>query len=121
MKTTIEKKTLHLVLMHKYFEMIKSGEKKEEYREMTPYWCLRLSNKNCIPTQQGICEFCKNPAPEKRNTCNALMSMPYDEIVFYDGYTDITITRNIAYFRVGIGNPAWGAPNHETFIFGLSN
>ena len=35
-------KTLHLVLKKKWFDMIASGEKKEEYREITPYWCNRL-------------------------------------------------------------------------------
>lgn len=35
-------KTLKLVLKKKYFDMIASGEKKEEYRELTPYWERRL-------------------------------------------------------------------------------
>ena len=35
-------KTLHLNLKRKWFDMIKSGEKMEEYREMKPYWHDRL-------------------------------------------------------------------------------
>lgn len=30
--------TLHLNLRKKWFDMIASGEKKEEYREIKPYW-----------------------------------------------------------------------------------
>ena len=33
--------TLHL--KSKWFDMIKSGEKLEEYREITPYWVSRLT------------------------------------------------------------------------------
>lgn len=39
-----DKKVLHLTLKRKWFEMIASGEKKEEYREQKPYWRTRLEN-----------------------------------------------------------------------------
>jgi len=32
-------KTLTLSLNKQWFDMIKSGEKKEEYREIKPFWC----------------------------------------------------------------------------------
>ena len=37
-------KTLHLTLKKKWFDMISSGEKTEEYREIKPYWISRLGN-----------------------------------------------------------------------------
>ena len=37
------KKTLHLNLRRKWFDMILSGEKKEEYRDMTNYWKTRMN------------------------------------------------------------------------------
>lgn len=37
--------TLFLILTGKWFDMIASGEKKEEYREITPYWEKRLFGK----------------------------------------------------------------------------
>jgi hypothetical protein len=39
-------KMLHLTLKRKWFDMIASGEKKEEYREIKPYWITRLANKH---------------------------------------------------------------------------
>mgnify|MGYP003624482177 CR=1 FL=1 len=33
---------LHLTLHKKWFDMILSGEKREEYREIKPYWDKRL-------------------------------------------------------------------------------
>lgn len=38
----MSEKVLHLTLKKKWFDMIASGEKKEEYREMKPYWHKRL-------------------------------------------------------------------------------
>lgn len=35
-------KTLHLNLIKKWFDMIHSGEKKEEYRELSDYWKKRM-------------------------------------------------------------------------------
>lgn len=35
---------LPLVLKGKWYDLIKSGEKKEEYRADTPYWRRRISN-----------------------------------------------------------------------------
>jgi len=37
---------LHLTLKRKWFDMILSGEKKEEYREIKPYWRKRLLRKS---------------------------------------------------------------------------
>jgi hypothetical protein len=40
---------LHLTLTKKWFEMIASGEKLEEYRELKPYWVKRLTNElGCV-------------------------------------------------------------------------
>jgi hypothetical protein len=36
-------KILHLTLKKKWFDMIASGEKREEYREIKPYWDKRLN------------------------------------------------------------------------------
>ena len=37
-------KILHLTLKKKWFDLIASGEKTEEYRECKPYWAKRLKN-----------------------------------------------------------------------------
>jgi len=38
----MKEKELYLPLKEKWYRMIESGEKREEYREITPYWCQRL-------------------------------------------------------------------------------
>lgn len=39
-------KILHLTLKKKWFDMIASGEKKEEYREIKDYWTKRLDGRD---------------------------------------------------------------------------
>ncbi|HDI3137154.1 TPA: hypothetical protein PMB18_002144 [Vibrio cholerae] len=36
--------TLHLTLKKRWYDMIYSGQKPEEYREIKPYWSRRLTN-----------------------------------------------------------------------------
>jgi hypothetical protein len=38
-------KILEMTLKKKWFDMISSGEKKEEYREVKPYWESRICGK----------------------------------------------------------------------------
>ena len=40
-----EKRILHLTLHRRYFDQIAIGVKKNEYRDMTPYWTKRLLGK----------------------------------------------------------------------------
>ena len=41
--TEAKKKVLKLVVSKQWFDMIASGEKTEEYREIKPYWIQRLT------------------------------------------------------------------------------
>lgn len=82
-------KTLHLILKHKWFDMIASGEKKEEYREIKPYYENRFSK------------------------------YAYDVVVFHRGYTDMVMEMKIKRISEGIGKPEWGAPEYPVFIIEL--
>jgi len=44
-------KILHLTLHKKWFDEILSGKKKEEYRDIKPYWTTRLFNKDMTPKE----------------------------------------------------------------------
>lgn len=48
---------LILVLKRKWFDMIASGEKGEEYREATKYWGTRLWNWDRRPEPTPVVEF----------------------------------------------------------------
>lgn len=82
-------KILHLPLMAKWYEMIESGEKPEEYRKNKPYWQKRL------------------------------LSSKYDAVKFRYGYTPRTMTFLIKKIRLGKGKKKWGAGDDEVFIIEL--
>jgi len=46
-----------LFLKHKWFDLIASGEKKEEYREYKPYWDKRIWQIATLPPEDRIIEF----------------------------------------------------------------
>ena len=48
---------LSLVLKGKWFDMIASGEKREEYRMATDYWLKRLENWDRHPAGTPVVEF----------------------------------------------------------------
>lgn len=86
----MERNVIHLVLKKKWFDMIFSGEKKEEYREGKEYWLKRFTQKG----KGGELEFRK-----------------IDRIVFHHGYRRDRRTFECEFkgFAVGTGHKEWGA------------
>ena len=87
---TKDNKTLHLVQKRKWWDMIASGEKKEEYREICGYWIKRLIEGE----YQGS---------DKLNRYK-----PFKNVCFHLGYTNTTMTFRIVRIRMGYGLPQWG-------------
>lgn len=115
--------TLHLVLKGKWFDMIESGEKTEEYRAFTPYWCNRLINTYGMYYWEGM--FSHNSIESL--TYKWSDGYPYifgingirryDAICFHRGYTNTIATFKNDGLNIGIGNIEWGAPkDKEVFI-----
>lgn len=92
--------TLHLVLKRKWFDMIASGEKKEEYREIKRLYYARLMKK------EG----------EK------YAFRHYPTVTFQLGYQKNAkriVLKNLG-IEVGVGRPEWGAePGKQYFIIKL--
>jgi hypothetical protein len=96
---------LKLTLSRKWFEMIASGEKKEEYRELKPYWHRRLSN-----------HWCK---AEKAKGNGGLKS--FSMVRFRNGYQSDSPTMEveIEFISNGVGKEEWGAPKEPVYIIKL--
>ena len=88
---------LILPIKKKWFDMIKSGEKKEEYREIKPYWTTRLMNEM------------------KKNFRISTW------VLFRNGYRkDSPTIKCKCVLRKGTGKPEWGAePNKEYYILDI--
>lgn len=95
-------KVLHLTLKKKWFDMIASGQKPEEYREIKMYWATRLQNG--FPSTYGI------------DTINPDWK-DYDYIHFKDGYNRPR-TMNVKFngIKIGEGNPEWGAERGKKYF-----
>ena len=97
-------KILHLPLKAKWFNMQESGEKPEEYREITPYWCNRL-----LGHERALFSYRNN-----YQSCNV---KGYTHVLLRYGYTQRCIIRRIDSITIGRGNPEWGAPvDRDVFI-----
>jgi hypothetical protein len=100
-------KTLKLTLKKKWFDMILSGEKKEEYREVKPYFNSRLS---LIPNS-----YFKNWANESiadyYTKDNDNFAYDYDAIEFTNGYNPKSpkILIEFNFIKVAKGKEEWGA------------
>lgn len=100
--------TLVLVLKKKWFDMIASGIKKEEYREIKDYWIRRLIL--------------------KEYTDEAMKSTPLNEMIkqfkyvrFRLGYASNApeMKFELKSISIGIGKKEWGALDKEVFILSL--
>lgn len=80
--------TLHLTLKKKWFDMILSGKKTEEYREIKPYWTKRLLGKS------------------------------YDNVCFRNGYASNApqFTIELKNITPSIGKSEWGAEEGKTYF-----
>lgn len=73
----MEKKVLTLTVSKQWFDMIVAGEKKEEYREIKPYWIKRLTT-NCEVVYDVVAE----------TYCGKVLYRPYTHVLFINGYGD---------------------------------
>lgn len=115
--TTKDNKTLHLVLKRKWWDMIASGVKTEEYREIKHHWikllCYQNKQEGC--KHSASCEACLYCALES----GEYMCYPYDYVCFHLGYTKTTMTFEVKDIFFGKGKPEWGAPSEDVFIIKL--
>lgn len=91
--------TLQLTLKKKWFDMILSGEKKEEYRDIKPYWIARMH-------------------------FDLWNTKPFDAVKFTNGYgkNAPTFTIELYSMHLGTGKTEWGAiDDTEYYVLTLGN
>lgn len=109
--------------------MIASGEKQEEYRDIKPFYCRRLSDYcKYMNFNQSNTMFGWSPTPHCKDgsLCfgyNGVYVKNYDAIRFHRGQGGKqTMLIECKGISVGYGNPEWGAPaDKEVFIIKLGN
>lgn len=108
---------LYLTLTHRWYDMIDSGVKLEEYRELSDYWVGRLRDKSrtCIDkvVDGGRCSY----ACWGMGSCGFA---PFKEVCFMRGYSGVRMRFECLDVTIGRGRPEWGAPeDRDVFIIKL--
>lgn len=112
-------KILHLVLMSKWYDMIDSGEKAEEYRALTPYWCNRIVHKFGIDYWKSVFKYNSPDRLINKDRFQGIRIRYYDAVCFHRGYTNTTMSFEYETLDVGKGKQEWGAPEEPVFIIKL--
>ena len=100
---------LILPIKKKWFDMILSGEKKEEYREIKPYYMTRFSNVGLLNMDL--------------ESLNYVETGNERQIMFRNGYSSNSpsFVANCT-MHVSTGNPEWGAePGKKYFVLSIHN
>lgn len=119
----MNKNTLHLSLKKRWFDMIASGEKREEYRELSPFWIKRLIfweqdtdwvhyNFKQMPKGQAECLAKNRELLFYGFMRGKLEFRPWYKVIFTLGYpkagdTSKTITKYVKYIHLGFPNKYW--------------
>ena len=112
-------KVLHLNLKKKWYDMILSGGKKEEYREVKDYWIKRFSicegnNKPDITRfycKKALCTSCVIRG-------NGFHSKKFDAVIFSNGYSKNRpqFKKHLKNIKIGKGKEEWGAKKGEDYF-----
>ena len=99
---------LQLTLKKEWYQKIACGEKKEEYREIKPYWAKRFVGSWTYEGER------KGLFPDAKDTFMSGFDIKglqkYDAIIFLNGYGDVpTMVVEHKGLKVKQGNERWGA------------
>lgn len=92
-------KILRLTLKKKWFDMIASGEKKEEYREIKIYWTNRLVNKPFSQMSKSDINLLK----QDLYACPTEFWRKYDSVMFTNGYSSDSPQMKVELLGVELG------------------
>lgn len=114
---------LYLSLKKEWYNLIESGVKNEEYREIKPYWVQRFTRfKDGTLTGRLYAKFLSSsPKVLKYDIKQGLASFArYTHVCFCYGYTQRKMTFEIKEIIIGTGKAEWGAePEKEYFVIKL--
>lgn len=125
--------------------MIASGEKKEEYRELSDYWINRLvldnGNNNSVYHQKVkgfgsheddmrnfsfLTGYLSKELPTRAQRLEYMLNATahlreFDIVHFRNGYSKLSPQTMFECkgISIGIGKPEWGAPDYPVFIIKL--
>ena len=117
---------LNLTIKKQWFDMIAGRQKREEYREIKPYWAARLIGFREEMEFSVFEEMIDDMrAPFRRfNTTSDLLNYfrvyfrKFDTVVFRNGYSKNSpkITVQLKGIKISSGLPEWGAEHGKNYF-----
>ncbi len=105
---------LILPIKRKWFDMILSGKKKEEYREIKPYWTTRIIHWMGFPNAEteSVKDLLRLHVTDRRRS-----------VILRNGYgRDAPEVEVICKLSIGTGREEWGAdPKTEYYRFHIED
>lgn len=100
---------LTLPIKREWLEMIRSGQKKEEYRSLSPYYAVRFKRFlgwEFLPASQAQVE----------SALRAAGSVPFKDVILRAGYSlSAPATMISGYITISTGRHEWGAAEGEEY------
>ena len=120
---------LILPIKKKWFDMILSGEKKEEYREIKEYYEIRFQNLfgaitiHPLYPPDNFLDRSEFELLQGEAVPEEIRKDSVQEIIFRNGYSkDSKAIKARCRFRTGKGRPEWGAePDKQYYILEILN
>ena len=120
---------LILPIKKKWFDMILSGEKKEEYREIKEYYEIRFQNLfgaitiHPLYPQDNLLDRSEFELLQGEAVPEEIRKDSVQEIIFRNGYSkDSKAIKARCRLRTGKGRPEWGAePDKQYYILEILN
>lgn len=117
---------LILPIKKKWFDMILSGEKKEEYREIKEYYETRFQNLFGALTVHSVSVFSDDEEYELlqgKSVIKQIRKNSVQEVVFRNGYSKNSKSiKARCRLRIGKGKTEWGAePDKQYYILEILN
>lgn len=119
-------KTLDLVLRKKWYDLIQSGVKTEEYREIKPYWIRRLcelrsvgGRRPAMMTSHLAIFYSKNAHLLKYHIeTHDVHFKNFDAVTFHLGYAKERPSMTFAIKEIAIaeGKEEWGAEKDKVYF-----
>mgnify|MGYP007031464969 FL=1 len=107
----MKKKVLTLTVSKQWFDMIVAGEKKEEYREIKPYWVARLfqNNSNIVDVRNlALALAGRTDLLKKYIDAQRIVLKQYTHVLFINGYRKDSSRIEKEIKSITIGKPKKG-------------
>jgi hypothetical protein len=102
-------RVLHLTLKKKWFDLIASGEKKEEYREIKKHWVSRFCDLHDGAMGGDLMD---------RHSVKSFTLKEWDFVIFRNGYSGGASLMSVKCegVEIGYGKPEWGAEEGKEYF-----